>query len=297
MYKTDYTGNLGRNGKDSAIYKAVGGGTLNGGITGSTSGKTEQSNDPTVTDSSAAGYHIIASDNTTIKGGQYASVGIVPAAKAGTTNNVGVVAWYDAKTRRVAYSYNTDLDNPVVGGMWQEKANYLDEQYTGWHVDLTVDDEGGIHIAYYNSAKGDLKYVYLSKYDAEPSNPVTVDSYLSVGTNITINTRHEGGNYVPYIYYYNASSNQTPNSIKVAWRTDMETLRDGARPDKTDGGAKDTFTGAWESMTIPTENIPVEATVCGGVSSTATGTNVYMNSTVFLGYMSDTGYEKAYIKK
>lgn len=128
-------------------------------------------------------------------------------------------------------------------------------------------------------------------------NPVTVDSYLSVGTNITINTRHEGENYVPYIYYYNASSNQTPNSIKVAWRTDMKTLRDGARPDKTYGGAKDTFTGAWESMTIPTENIPVEATVCGGVPSTATGTNVYMNSTVFLGYMSDTGYEKAYIKK
>ena len=116
--------------------------------------------------------------------------------------------------------------------MWQEKENYLDEQYTGWHVDLTVDDNGGIHIAYYNSAKGDLKYVYLSKYDAEPSNPVTVDSYLSVGTNITINTRHEGGNYVPYIYYYNTSSNQTPNSIKVAWRTDMKTLRDGARPDK-----------------------------------------------------------------
>ena len=56
--------------------------------------------------------------------------------------------------------------------MWQEKANYLDEQYTGWHVDLTVDDNGGIHIAYYNSAKGDLKYVYLSKYDAEPGNPV-----------------------------------------------------------------------------------------------------------------------------
>ena len=66
---------------------------------------------------------------------------------------------------------------------------------------------------------------------------------------------------------------------------------------KAVGGAKDTFTGAWESMTIPTENIPVEATVCGGVPSTATGTNVYMNSTVFLGYMSDTGYEKAYIKK
>ena len=73
-----------------------------------------------------------------------------------------------------------------------------------------------IHIAYYNSAKGDLKYVYLSSYDAEPTTPVTVDSYLSVGTNLTINTRLENGKYVPYIYYYNSSSNQTSNSIKVA---------------------------------------------------------------------------------
>ena len=148
---------------------------------------------------------------------------------------------------------------------------------------MNVDGEGGIHIAYYNSAKGDLKYVYLSSYDATPSDPVTIDSYLSVGTDLTIETRLENGKYVPYIYYFNASSNKTPNSIKVAWREDMTTLRDGA--------INDLFTGAWESMTIPATNVPVEATVCGGIPTSGD----YGNSVV-LGYMSDKGYERAYIK-
>ena len=252
-----------------------------------------QSNNPTKTDSATSGYHIVASNNTTnSKGGQYAAVGIVPK-KNSTNAYVGVIAWYDASVRRLCYSYNESPDSAVVGGDWQTHSKYLDGSYTGWYVDLTTDEAGGIHIAYYNSAKGDLKYVYLSSYDAEPSEPVTVDSYLSVGTNLTINTRLENGKYIPYIYYYNSSSNQTSNSIKVAWREDMTELRDGAR---AEGTFKDKFTGAWESMTIPTENIPSEATVCGGVpTGVESGATDYSN-TVVLGYMSDTGYEKAYIK-
>ena len=246
-----------------------------------------ESNDPTITDSSAAGYHIVAdsSETTSFKSGPYAAVGIVPKKNDNNelTGFVGVVAWYDASSKRVCFSWNENPVSAVVGGDWQTHAKYLDGEYTGWYVDMNVDGEGGIHIAYYNSAKGDLKYVYLSRYDAEPTEPVTIDSYLSVGTDLTIETRLENDEYVPYIYYYNASSNKTPNSIKVAWREDMETLRDGA--------VNDLFTGSWESMTIPTTNVPVEATVCGGIPTSGT----YGNSVV-LGYMSDTGYEKAYIK-
>ena len=245
-----------------------------------------ESNDPTKTDSSASGYHIVAKSDSTFKGGPYAAVGIVP--KLDSDGFIGVVAWYDASAKRVCYSWNANPDSAVVEGDWQTNAKYLDGAYTGWYVDLNVDESGGIHIAYYNSAKGDLKYVYLSSYNATPSTPVTVDSYLSVGTDITVNVRNEGTEnnpkYVPYIYYYNASSNKTCNSIKVAWRNDMTTLRDGAISDK--------FTGAWESMTIPTENIPVDATVCGGVPTSGD----YANSVV-LGYMTDAYYEKAYIKK
>ena len=266
----------------SAVYTANV--NITGGITGNTNGQ-NQSNNPNTSDGSASGYHIVASDSTTYQGGKYVSTGIVPASVAGTTNNVGVVAWYDASIRKIIYSYNEDPDTAVVGGVWQDNAVPLDVAYTGWYVDLAVDDAGGIHIAYYDSGKGDLKYAYISKYD-EPENAqvVIVDSYLSVGTDITINTRYENGNYVPYIYYYNGSTTQTPNCVKVAWRTDMTTLRDGAIDDK--------FTGAWESMTIPANNIPVDATICGAVP-----TNGEYGDSVVLGYMSDAFYEKAYIKK
>ena len=158
---------------------------------------------------------------------------------------------------------------------------------TGWYVDLCVDNAGGIHVAYYDSARGDLKYAYLDNYKALDSGTittVTVDSYQSVGTNITVNTRLEGGKYVPYIYYYNASAAQTKNSIKVAWRKDMTTLRDGA--------IDELFTDAWESMIVPTDNFPVDATVCGGVPTSGT----YADKVV-LGYMSDKYYEKAVLKK
>ena len=279
-YLNDYNST---EGFSSYIYKrSVTDATLSGGIMNNITENGQQTDAPTYA-SSATDYHTIADKNTSKKGGEYAAVGIIPST-GGKNGYVAVVAWYDASVRKVYYSYNTDPDT-VSNTVWQTNAKELDTNaYTGWHVDLAVDDDGGIHIAYYNSAKGDLKYVYLSSYNATPSAPVTVDSYLSVGTNITVNVRKEGGKNVPYIYYYNASSNQTPNSIKVAWRNDMTTLRDGAINDK--------FTGAWESMTIPTDNIPVDATVCGGVPTSGD-----YASTVVLGYMTDVCYEKAVIKK
>ena len=113
---------------------------------------------------------------------------------------------------------------------------------------------------------------------------VTVDSYQSVGTNITVNTRLEGGKYVPYIYYYNASAAQTKNSIKVAWRKDMTTLRDGA--------IDELFTDGWESMIVPTDNFPVDATVCGGVPTSGT----YANK-VIAAYFTTKDYEMAVLEK
>ena len=265
--------------------------TLDGGIMANVSANGHKTDDVTY-DCSASGYHTIADKNTTKTGGEYVAVGLVPAKINNQDKIVAVVAWYDAQNKKLCYSFNTDPNTVSANNnvAWQTtNSRYLDtEEYTGWYVDLAVDARGGIHIAYYNSAKGNLKYVYLSSYNAEPTSPVTVDSYLSVGTNITVNTRYENGNYVPYIYYYNAANSQTPNSIKVAWRKDFTALRNGADPDT------DLFTGAWECMTIPSVNIPVDATVCGGVPSESTTTAD--NQTVFLGYMSDAYYEKAVIK-
>ena len=59
----------------------------------------------------------------------------------------------------------------------------------------------------------------------------------------------------------------------------------------TNGVISDKFTGSWEVMTVPADNIPVELQICNGVPKSGT-----YSSTVVLGYMSDVGYEKAYIK-
>ena len=272
-------------------------GSIGNGVTSSASTPSitmTESNNPTVTDSSYKGYHIVSSKNTGKQGGAHVACGFVPLTTTGDVYKgatgqtfskvVPVLCWYDANVRKLVYSYNVNPDSAVVGGVWQTNSIYIDSvNYTGWYVDMAVDNNGGIHIAYYNSAKGDLKYAYLDSYDDTEPEVVTVDSYLSVGTNITINTRLEDTKYVPYINYYNASANQTSNSVKVAYRSDMSVLRDGANTDK--------FTGAWEVMTIPTNNIPVEATVCGGVPTSGT----YANSVV-LGYMTDVCYEKAVLK-
>jgi hypothetical protein len=113
-----------------------------------------------------------------------------------------------------------------------------------------------------------------------------------------INTRPEvrGGInvIVPYISYYHASFIQTANSVRVAWRNDFSNLSDGA--------AYDDFTGAWEAMTVPTPNIPVENFVANGVPSTGSfnnpgGSAVDITNSVLVRYYTDRWYERAYIKK
>ena len=265
-------------------------GQIGNGVTGSSytpSITMTQSNDPTKTDSSASGYHIVASEDTNIKGGAYTAVGIVPSTK-GTNGYVGVMAWYDAQARKLAFSYNTAPESAYIASdddeQWMKHAIYIDSaSYTGWYVDMIVDDNGGIHFAYYDSGKGDLKYAYLSSFEDTKADVVTVDSYLSVGTNISMTIRKENDRQVPYIYYYNASSTQTTNSVRVAWQQDS-TLGAGAENDK--------YTGSWEVMTIPTEGIPVDATVCGGAPTSGD----YGNKVV-LGYMTDSRYERAVLQK
>lgn len=268
--------------------------SVTGGIAGHTANSTSagESNNPSTTDSSAKGYHIVASNNTKYKGGDYVTVGIVPKGVSGVTNDAGVavIAWYDASARQLIYSYNEhpetsqSANEAKTGGVWQTNAKVIDSSTAGWYVDMCVDGNGGIHIAYYNSGKGDLKYAYLSRYDAAPV-VKTVDSYLSTGTNITINVKQENGKYVPYISYFFSSFTQTPSTVRIAWQNDMASVKDGA--------VNDRFTGAWECMTIPTENVPVDGIICNGLPTTS---STYKDTPV-LGYMSDRGYEKAYIKK
>ena len=253
------------------------GGVIDGGTDVSTAAMDSLPN------GSAPGYHTIADDDTLpYKGGSYVAHGV-------TSTGVAAVAWYDASEKRLVYSYNTAPQTPVHGGAWQTNARVIDEDFAGWYVDLTVDKNDGIHIAYYSSSSGDLKYAYLQSYNANHT-VVTVDSYLSVGTQITINTREESGHIVPYISYFQSAFTQTPSSVRVAW---LPSGVGTAGADVKDGAIDDLFTGAWEVMTIPMKGIiPKDETICNGVP-----TSGRWGSSVVLGFMSDSGYKKAVLRK
>jgi hypothetical protein len=241
--------------------------------------------------SSGAKRQVVADSTTSHKGGLYTAVGSLSTGRA-------VIAWYDATAKRLIFSYSqTANPNSLTTNNWQSNAKVIDENIgAGWHVDLTVDGADGIHIAYYDSDSTDLKYAYLSAYNATPT-VVTVDSFLSTGTKLMINTRKEGNVYVPYISYYQPSFIQTSNSVRVAWKN-----VGAATGAVQDGVTDDLYTGAWEVMTVPTANVPIEDFVCNGAPATGvtTGTGfsgVNLTNTVLVTYMTDKYYERAYIKK
>lgn len=201
----------------------------------------------------AGNYQIVAGPSTSTNGGQYAGIGV-------TSTGVAVVAWYDKPNTRLMYSYNTDPSSS--GGssesQWQANAVPLDSDFSGWFVDVAVDGADAIHIAYYNSSNGDLRYIYIPSYNGTPSAPKTIDSFLSTGSNITIMTKLVGGNHVPYISYYMGALTATRNSLRMAYRTNFTILNDGA------GQNDSKYTGDWEITSIPTSNIPKDHTVSIG---------------------------------
>lgn len=245
-------------------------GTNDDDITGGI-GNNLTNNDP----GSAAGFQVMADASSTYPGGQYVGIDA-------TSGGVAVAVWYDAQNRQLVYSYN---DNPggASAAQWQTNATVIDAGFAGWYADVTVDDSDGIHIAYYTSSAGDLKYAYLPAYNGSAT-VVTVDSYLSTGTRLMIETRDDGsGNEVPYITYFQPSFISTTNSVRVAWRTDFTSLQDGA--------TSDFYTGSWEVMTVPTNNVPVDGPVSGAVPTAGT-----YGGSVFLSYYTDASYERAYLK-
>jgi len=199
---------------------------------------------------------------------------------------------------------------------WQDNAVIIDSG-KGAHVDMAVDGDDNVHLAYYDVNNGGLYYALIhptgTGADMRPNitkagnmaaniTPVKVDTFLSAGTKLMINVRKEGVNYVPYITYAHASFAETKNSIRVAWRADMTTTNVPAGTD-----ANDIFTGKWEVMTVPVSSTVTPRTdefVCNGVPTVTTWTapggtlnyNTNLNQTIIVGYMTDQWYEGAILK-
>lgn len=261
-----------------------------------------------VNQGSAVGAVAIATGATA---GPYVAVGVVP---AGTDADRAVVVWYDSQNQRLVYKYSTSAS---IYSTWSD-VKVIDTGFVGWYVDLVADKDGGIHIAYYSAQNGDLKYAYLSKYDANPV-VCSVDSYLSVGTNISIEVSDTkttfkkykvdettgavtedgtGEKYVPYISYYMSSFTRTSNSVRVAYLAQAKPIvkkNDQGKyelaADIADGVKNDKYTGTWEAMTIPTKKIPLDYTVGVGIKKNASNVQ-----SVMLGYGTTGGLETAILE-
>jgi hypothetical protein len=185
-------------------------------------------------------------------------------------------------------------------------------------VDLAVDPDDNVHIAFYDVANGGLYYLLVPATGTQVArtlntanlNPVQVDTYQAAGTKIMLNIRTEGGRHIPYITYFHGSFTETRNSIRVAWRKDFTSA------DYNGTNAIDMFTGKWEVMTVPAINTPVSTEIiCNGVPSgtqavtrwqdvNTHGTGgapltrkaVDLTQSIVIGYMTNEYYEGAILK-
>lgn len=191
--------------------------------------------------------------------GEYVSLGVV---KDGA-NDVVVLVWYDSTDSVLRYTYNTTpttVRNGLSKEGWSEAKTIFTD--AGEYCQIATDAGGGIHIAAYDGTNGDLKYAYLSSYNSaytEATNSVIVDSYAIAGQNISIDVKHNGTTYVPYISYYALSSAKP----KLAYRTAASV---------GDGAISEVYTGDWEVTIIPTPSkTPQDRISVGTVTNAATG--------------------------
>ena len=261
-----------------------------------------------------ATQQIVADDSSTTAyhGSMYSAV-------ASLSNGTPVIAWYDKINNKLIFSYgntpasgNTNISTTPLG-TWQANAVVV-QNLAGSHVDMAVDPDDNIHLAYYDVMNGGLYYARIPSSGGVPDTRASeiqtakVDTYLSAGTKLMINIRNNGTTdepkYVPYISYFHASFGETKNAIRVAWLTpdaDEEmSVRDGTNSD-------DSFTGAWEVMTVPAETVPLSNYfICNGVPTATTWTlpggtstlkyNSNMNKTILVSYMTSDWYEGAVLK-
>ena len=182
--------------------------------------------------------------------GEYVSIGIA--------SNRVVMVWYDSKNNNLMYAYSSENFNPGTGVNstgWTKVGTILSG--AGKYCQLAVDSDNHIHIACYDSANGDLKYVYLEDYTGATKKACTVDSYLSVGKELTIDVAKSGGYQIPYIGYYGS----TPKKPRYAYLAEPETFKNATTEEARSGVQKDMYTGVWECSVVPSNStITVDAT-------------------------------------
>lgn len=227
---------------------------------------------------------VVANDQGEALGyaGEYVSI-------ATTKDGSVVMVWYDSQNSNLMYSYNT---NPTAGTTGKNKSNWATAQTlltgAGEYCQIVVDSDDHIHIAAYDSIRGDLKYVYLSDYMGTNKRTCTVDSYLDLGENITLDVaKDENGNQVPHIGYWGAY----PKKPRYAYLAKPELLTvENYTAGDLDGTKTDMYTGVWECTIVPTTSKAIQDRVNVGVWK---NNGVIKNSTTGTS-SADTNWGKCY---
>ena len=163
----------------------------------------------------------------------------------GIASNRAVFVYYDFASGRLRLKYSTTniSGTPGTNVTFTENTSIELPEYVGQYVSMTIDSSGGIHIAAFDANGSDLKYIYLTSYNATTYTEVTVDAAGSVGnwTSIKINNENK-----PVIAYYNATETGGHDAIKLAISRNVV----GSVTAGIDSSTDYTSTG-WEYMTIP----------------------------------------------
>jgi len=295
---------------------------------------------PGAISSTARPTQVVAHNGTYHQGSSHVAVGAL-------RNGLPVIAWYDRTNQRLVFSFGDDRQLPITGAgvgnladarrivhtetgtpntpnTWQGNAQVVHD-FAGTHVAMAIDEFDYIHLAYFDVFNGGLFYARIPP-TADRRRPNTaaiqiarVDTFLSAGTNITINVRNENGRIVPYISYFHVSFAETRNSIRVAWlRPDASgnmTVRHGTFGNNNDrrgffvsghesstARPVDSFTGEWEVMTVPAYTVPLSNEfVSNGVPTGGqfrprpnSGLPVRsLTNSILVGYMTASRYEAA----
>lgn len=274
---------------------------------------------PDPKDGSAVGYEIVADIDSDHSSGLYASVGILQAKVSG--KNRVVLAWYDSVNRKLCYSYR-DFEDTYKAPDYRMGLNKytqtIEERKQEWQnnvvvvdegaclfVDMVVDTDDGVHIAYQSSKDGGVKYAYLSpdkaKATAKPETrdfkTANVDQYMNPGQYIKINVRKEQvgseERQVPYITYYHGAFSDSNMAARIAWLKDgiqNGEVKEGMAVDAKDNRKK--FTGNWVSMTVPAWDSIRPYTICNGMPTSGTH-----GGKKLVAYFTDYSYDLAILKE
>ena len=218
--------------------------------------KTSKANFGSFTDYDTAGdpyvyrrekVSMIAGSKTGRSAGEYVSIGAVKG-KGTSGADVVVAVWYGSD-RILHYSYNTSpmgRDNQREAQGWSTPIPVFSGTMAnaGEYCKVVVDNDGGIHIAAYDSVNLDLCYAYLGSYNGTSFETCVVDSNGVTGSNLTIDVAKVDGKWIPYIGYYMLSCIKP----KYAYKVDTSLAAPA-------GSLNDAFTQAWECMIVPTSSV------------------------------------------